>query len=289
MEKFRLSQIFTREVEGAVAAKKGLDEGAPFAELVQQYSECPSKKQGGDLGWMDEQAAGAFMGPQFQDKKVGAVIGPIHSQYGYHLLMVTDIKDESAALKKGPFQTGTAMTEVQETYPDSGRALFEKFQIGLPLNGYKPEETLQSISETHGKSPQEVTEFLNLEYNTKFVATITPEELHEKLKSSDANGLSLLDIREKWEHDIVFIREAQLITKQNCEDILNSLDKESEVVLLDWKEDRGPSFKTWLGQRGFTNVKCLKGGIDAWAEKIDTRLSRYDIDSDDDYRYEDIV
>ena len=129
MEKFRLSQIFTREVEGAVAAKKGLDEGTPFTKLVEKYSECPSKKQGGDLGWMDEEAAGAFMGQNFQDKNVGAVIGPIHSQYGYHLLMVTDIVDESAALKKGPFQTTTPMTEAQSIYPDTGKALFETFQI----------------------------------------------------------------------------------------------------------------------------------------------------------------
>ncbi|MCP5105290.1 MAG: hypothetical protein GY950_18020, partial [bacterium] len=190
MEKFRLSQIFTREVEGAVAAKKDLDEGTPFTELVEKHSECPSKKQGGDLGWMDEEAAGAFMGQNFQDKNVGAVIGPIHSQYGYHLLMVTDIVDESAALKKCPFQIGTSMTEVQAMYPDTGKTLFERFQIGLPLDGYKPEETIQSLSETHGKSPQEVAEFLNLEYNTKYVATISPEELHEKLNSSSTNGLA---------------------------------------------------------------------------------------------------
>ena len=56
-----------------------------------------------------------------------------------------------------------------------------------------------------------------------------------------------------------------------------------------WKNDRAPSFQKWLGGRGFTHVKYLEGGIDAWAEKIDTRLSRYDIDQeDDDYRYEDI-
>jgi hypothetical protein len=60
-------------------------------------------------------------------------------------------------------------------------------------------------------------------------------------------------------------------------------------VLIDWKGDRAPSFQKWLAERGFTDVKCLEGGIDAWSEKVNTHLARYDIDSeDDDYRYEDI-
>ena len=42
-------------------------------------------------------------------------------------------------------------------------------------------------------------------------------------------------------------------------------------------------------QFGFLNVKTLAGGIEAWSEKIDTSLSRYTLDSDDGYRYEDVI
>ncbi|NIQ01132.1 MAG: hypothetical protein GWM98_12565, partial [Nitrospinaceae bacterium] len=67
------------------------------------------------------------------------------------------------------------------------------------------------------------------------------------------------------------------------------LDKNSEIVLIDWKGDRSPSFQKYLTEHGFTQVKGLEGGIDAWSEKVDTRLSRYDIDEEDEgYRYEDI-
>ncbi|MDP7174501.1 MAG: hypothetical protein QF742_12780, partial [Alphaproteobacteria bacterium] len=48
------------------------------------------------------------------------------------------------------------------------------------------------------------------------------------------------------------------------------------------------SFVQWLFQRGFSYAKCLGGGIDAWADKIDSSLNRYEIDEDDGYRYEDI-
>ena len=46
-------------------------------------------------------------------------------------------------------------------------------------------------------------------------------------------------------------------------------------MLIDWKGDRSPSFQKWLGDRGFTNVKCLEGGIDAWSESIDPEVPRY--------------
>ena len=49
MLKVRASQIFTRTVEEAVNAKKDLDQGVPFINAVEKYSECPSKKDHGDL------------------------------------------------------------------------------------------------------------------------------------------------------------------------------------------------------------------------------------------------
>ena len=43
----RASQIFTNEIDDAVAAKKQLDAGTPFTEVVKKYSTCPSKQNGG--------------------------------------------------------------------------------------------------------------------------------------------------------------------------------------------------------------------------------------------------
>ena len=80
-----------------------------------------------------------------------------------------------------------------------------------------------------------------------------------------------------------------IINSENNEHVLGTFEKGREIVLIDWKQDRSPSFQKWLTQKGFTNIKCLEGGIDLWSEKIDTRLNRYDIDEDDGYRYEDIL
>ena len=221
MLQIRASQVFTHSIEDAVAAKKALDADEPFNEVVQKYSTCPSKAQGGDLGWMPEEAALSLMGEKITKDERNKIIGPVHSEYGYHILMITEVKIEN---------------------PDNQ-------QINL--------------------------------------AVITPDELHNRLSGGGSNPI-LLDLREGWEWDIAKIEGSQLITRENSKSILSNLNKNQELILIDWKQDRSPSFVKWLLGQGFSYAKCLEGGIDAWSDKIDPSLARYEIDEDDGYRYEDL-
>ena len=222
MVQIRASQVFTHSIEDAVAAKKALDADEPFNEVVQKYSTCPSKQQEGDLGWMPEEAALSLMGEKITKDEINKIIGPVHSEYGYHILLITEVKVEN--------------------------------------------QDSQSVDLT----------------------VITPEALDNRLSSGGSN-LILLDLRESWEWDIAHIEGSQLITRENSESILSNLKKDGELILIDWKQDRSPSFVKWLVQQGFSYAKCLEGGIDAWSDKIDPSLARYEIESDDGYRYEDII
>lgn len=66
-------------------------EGQPFAELAKKYSTAPSAPQGGDLGWFRQEemlpeiakAAFALQPNQF-------TADPVHTQYGWHLILVED-------------------------------------------------------------------------------------------------------------------------------------------------------------------------------------------------------
>ncbi len=285
MFKVRASQIFSHAMEDVVAAKKELDAGAPFTEVVEKYSTCPSKKNGGDLGWMPEDALQSLIGETFSEKDKGKILGPVHSQYGYHILVISEIENQQA---EGPFNANTPMKELNLQWPEAHTALFKNFHIGLPVTGYGPDETIGTVCKNHNKNEAEVLTFLNTEYFDKHIAVITPDELDLRIQSGTTH-LALLDIRESWERDISKIDGSIFITSENCESTIQSLSKEKEIVLIDWKQDRSPSFLKWLRQKGFTNIKCLEGGIDAWTEKVASHLNRYDIDEDDGYRYEDIM
>lgn len=69
--------------------KAEIEGGADFADVAKQHSTCPSGQQGGDLGTFGR----GQMVPEFDEAvfngDVGAVQGPVKTQFGFHLLEVT--------------------------------------------------------------------------------------------------------------------------------------------------------------------------------------------------------
>lgn len=62
--------------------------GKAFEEAAQAYSTCPSGQRGGDLG---EFGRGQMV-PEFEqaafEAEIGQVVGPVKTQFGYHLIKV---------------------------------------------------------------------------------------------------------------------------------------------------------------------------------------------------------
>lgn len=69
--------------------KAKIEAGADFADMAKEFSNCPSGKQGGDLG---EFGPGQMV-KEFNDVVFSAepntVQGPVQTQFGYHLIEVT--------------------------------------------------------------------------------------------------------------------------------------------------------------------------------------------------------
>lgn len=79
--------------EACQKLKDEIETGADFAAIAAEHSNCPSGKQGGDLG----QFSPGQMVPEFDrvvfNEEVGKVHGPVKTQFGYHLLEITSRVD----------------------------------------------------------------------------------------------------------------------------------------------------------------------------------------------------
>ncbi len=86
----KASHILVPTEAKANALKNMLNEGEDFAYLARQYSLCPSKNIGGDLGYFKRgQMVKEFENAAFS-LPVGEVSEPVQTQFGWHLIKVID-------------------------------------------------------------------------------------------------------------------------------------------------------------------------------------------------------
>jgi peptidyl-prolyl cis-trans isomerase C len=91
-EEVQASHILVKTEEEAKAIIKELDAGGDFAAIAKEKSQDPgSAKMGGDLGYFTE----GKMVPEFEKAAFALDVGkytetPVKSQYGYHVIKVTD-------------------------------------------------------------------------------------------------------------------------------------------------------------------------------------------------------
>ena len=93
---------------------------------------------------------------------------------------------------------------------------------------------------------------------------ITPAELHQRRQAGET--LNIIDVREIWEHEEARIDGTQNIPLNSLPDKLDDLDewKSQEVIVHCKSGGRSASAKAYLAQQGFTNVRNLIGGFQAF-------------------------
>ncbi len=117
--------------------KKEIDNGADFAEMAKKHSDCPSAEKGGDIGFIqrkgslvEEFAKAAFA------MEVGEVSDPIKTQFGYHIIKVTDREEGKDVSYEDVADTvDFVYTQIRRQIEKEGlmKGLFEKAEIEVFL------------------------------------------------------------------------------------------------------------------------------------------------------------
>ncbi|MBN1380826.1 MAG: peptidylprolyl isomerase [Deltaproteobacteria bacterium] len=113
--------------------RKQIIDGADFADLAGKYSDCPSKNNGGDLGTFTK---GQMVKP-FEDaafsQKVDEVGPVIETDFGYHIIRVTEKNQASATALDEPLKNRISAVleqqKIQDTLTNMLQRLREKAKI----------------------------------------------------------------------------------------------------------------------------------------------------------------
>ncbi len=104
------------------------------------------------------------------------------------------------------------------------------------------------------------------------IQDLNPKEFKDYLVD---NEVTLVDVREQWEFDICQIKGAILMPMVEIAKSYVNLNKDSKIALYCHSGIRSMHAADFLLSKGFQSLANLQGGIDAWAQEIDTTLERY--------------
>lgn len=135
--KVKASHILVDDEKTAKDIKAKLEKGEDFAKLAKEYSkDTGSAQNGGDLGWFGpgkmveefEKAAYAL--------KVGEISDPVKTQFGYHIIKVTDKEEKKSfdemkeeiefEVKKSKLDTSKVQSKLDELMKEANVDIKDK-------------------------------------------------------------------------------------------------------------------------------------------------------------------
>ena len=102
---------------------------------------------------------------------------------------------------------------------------------------------------------------------------ISPKELAELVQRD--KSVKLVDVRSREEFEAVKIAGSVLLSQDVMQQIMGSGSNAAPIVVIDHAGKNGLDAAAYFMGHGLQNVRCLRGGIDAWAQEVDATMRRY--------------
>ena len=171
------------------------------------------------------------------------------------------------------------MRDVLEQFPGAQRALFRRYHIGgCSSCGFSPEETLAGVcTRNGGLDVTEVLAHIQSSHEQDAKILIAPKEL-AAARASD-QSLRIVDVRSREEFEAVHIEGSTLLSQDAMRQIMGDGSNTRPLVVVDHQGKNALDAAAYFMGHGLQNVRCLRGGIDAWAQEVDSGMRRYKIGS----------
>jgi rhodanese-related sulfurtransferase len=169
------------------------------------------------------------------------------------------------------------MSAVLEAFPGAQRALFRRYHIGgCSQCGFQPTETLAQVCERNGRlDVAEVLAHIRSSHEQDARILIEPGQLAQWRKED--SSVRLVDVRSREEFEAVHIEGSVLLSQEIMRQIMADGSNTRPLIVVDHQGKTGLDAAAYFMGHGLQNVRCLRGGIDAWAQEIEPTMRRYKI------------
>jgi rhodanese-related sulfurtransferase len=171
----------------------------------------------------------------------------------------------------------SSMREVLESFPGAQRALFRRYHIGgCSSCGFSPDETLAQVcARNNNLDAAEVMAHIQSSHELDAKILIAPKELAELLQQD--RSVKLVDVRSREEFEAVHLDGSMLLSQDVMRELMASGSNTNPIVVVDHQGKNSLDAAAYFIGHGLQNVRCLRGGIDAWSQEVDAKVRRYKI------------
>ncbi len=222
--------------------------GEKFETLVQQYSgDQGSVPQGGDVGYfkkgkmVKEFEEAAFAAP------VGTIVGPVKTQYGYHIIKVNERSSKAYKLRDIRFNVKVSNITKQEASSKAAQFREQLLKSGKAIDTVAEQQKLQPLSApvdrtqptagsmkltnfAYDAKPGDISEVLELQNGGMIVAQLAKVHNAGVMEFEDAKQTILTKLRIQKKLDILKSKATQLRASLQPGDSLTKLATQDPSV-----------------------------------------------------------
>jgi rhodanese-related sulfurtransferase len=171
----------------------------------------------------------------------------------------------------------STMREVLEVFPGAQRAMFRQYHIGgCSSCGFSPDETLAQVCARNANlNAAEVMAHIQTSHEQDAKILVSPKELAQLMQND--TSVKLVDVRSREEFEAVHINGSVLLSQDVMRDLMASGSNTKPIVVVDHQGKNGLDAAAYFIGHGLQNVRCLRGGIDAWSQEVDSKVRRYKV------------
>ena len=172
-------------------------------------------------------------------------------------------------------QSNSTMQEILTAFPGAQRALMRRYHIGgCSSCGFALSDRLGDVLKKHNVlAVDEVIAHIQDSHEQEQRLQVSPRDVAAALKGP--NPPRMIDVRTPQEREMAALDKAIPASQALVQEMMSSWPKDTPIVTFCHHGLRSLEAASYLIGHGFTQVRSMSGGIDAWSVEVDSTVPRY--------------